>query len=78
MSEKYRKECTHAYRGQHQVNKQEELLTGGGEEVGEMVELVRLSAIRDRRQAAMALLTDVDDTGSGSLLVSILSTFLEK
>ena len=38
----------------------------------------RLSAIRDGGQAAISLTPDVDGTGSGSLLNSILSTLLNK
>ena len=37
-----------------------------------------LSAIGDGGQAAISLTPDVDDTGSGSLLDSILSTLLKK
>ena len=36
------------------------------------------SAIGDRGQAAISLTSDVDGTGSGSLLDSILSTLLKK
>ena len=36
------------------------------------------SAIGDRGQAAMSLMPDVEGTGSGSLLDSILSTLLKK
>ena len=36
------------------------------------------SAIGDGRQAAISLTPDVDGTGSGSLLDSILSTLLKK
>ena len=36
----------------------------------------RSSAIRDRGQAAMSIILDVDGTGTGSLLDSILSTLL--
>ena len=36
------------------------------------------SAIGDGGQAAISLLPDVDGTGSGSLLDSILSTLLKK
>ena len=36
------------------------------------------SAIGDGGQAAISLMPDVDGTGSGSLLDSILSTFLKK
>ena len=36
------------------------------------------SAIGDGRQAAVLLMTDVDGTGSGSLLDSVLSTLLKK
>ena len=36
------------------------------------------SAIGDGGQAAISLTPDVDDTGSGSLLDSILSTLLKK
>ena len=36
------------------------------------------SAIRDGGQAAISFTPDVDDTGSGSLLDSILSTLLKK
>ena len=37
-----------------------------------------LSAIGDGGQAAVALMPDIDGTGSGSLLDSILSTLLKK
>ena len=37
-----------------------------------------LSAIRDRRKAAVLLMPHVDFTGSGSLLDSILSALLNK
>ena len=37
-----------------------------------------LSAIKDRRQAAISLTPHVDFTGSGSLLDSILSSLLNK
>ena len=36
----------------------------------------RSSAIRDGGQAAMSIILDVDGTGTGSLLDSILSTLL--
>ena len=36
------------------------------------------SAIGDERQAAMSLMPDIDVTGSGSLLDSILPTLLRK
>ena len=36
------------------------------------------SAMGDGGQAAMSLTPDVDDTGSGSLLDSVLSTLLKK
>ena len=36
----------------------------------------RSSAIRDGGQAAMSIILDVDGTGTGSLLGSILSTLL--
>ena len=36
------------------------------------------SAIEDRSQAAISLTPDIDDTDSGSLLDSFLSTFLKK
>ena len=36
------------------------------------------SAIGDGRQAAASLMADVDGTGSGSLLDSILSTLLKQ
>ena len=36
------------------------------------------SAIGDGEQAAISLTPDVDGTGSGSLLDSVLSTFLKK
>ena len=38
----------------------------------------RSSAIGDRGQAAISLSPEVDGTGSGSLLDSILSTLLKK
>ena len=37
-----------------------------------------LSAIGDRGQAAISLMPDIDGSGSGSLLDSILSTLLKK
>ena len=37
-----------------------------------------LSAIGDKRQAAMSLMPNVDVTGSGSLLDSTLSTLLKE
>ena len=37
-----------------------------------------LSAIGDRGQAAISFMPDVDGTGSGSLLDSVLSTLLRK
>ena len=36
------------------------------------------SAIGDERQAAMSLMPDIDVTGSGSLLDSILSTLFNR
>ena len=36
------------------------------------------SVVGDRGQAAISLTPDVDGTGSGSLMVSILSTLLKK
>ena len=36
------------------------------------------SAIGDRGQAAVSFMPDIDGTGSGSLLDSILSTLLKK
>ena len=44
----------------------------------EMVELEGLLAIGDRMQAAMLHRPDIDGTGSGSLLDSILSTLFQK
>ena len=44
---------------------------GGGRAEGSL-------AIGDGGQAAISLMPDVDGTGSGSLLDSILSTLLEK
>ena len=58
------------------MNRQEELLTGGGEEVGDG-RAEGSSAIGDGGQAAISLTPDVDGTGSGSLLDSILSTLLK-
>ena len=46
-------------------------------EVGES-RVERSSAIGDRGQAAISLSPEVDGTGSGSLLNSILSTLLRK
>lgn len=43
-----------------------------------MVRAERLSAIGGRRQGAMSLMPDADDTGSESWPDSILSTLLEK
>ena len=61
----------------HRVNRQEEeLLTGGGREGGRW-ESEGLSAIGDRGQDAILLTSDADSTGSGSLLDSILCTFLK-
>ena len=53
------------------MNRQEGLLTGGGEGVGDS-RAEGSSAIREREQAAISLTPDVDGTGSGSLLESIL------
>ena len=59
------------------MNRQEEeLLTGGGREGGRW-ESEGLSAIGDRGQDAILLTSDADSTGSGSLLDSILCTFLK-
>ena len=66
-----------AYRGWHQAHRQEELFTGGGKEVGDG-RAEGSSAKGDKGQAAISLIPDVDDTGSGSLLDSILSTLLKK
>ena len=66
-----------AYRGWHRVNRQEELLTGGGEEVGDG-RAEGTSAIGDGGRAAIALMPDVDGSGAGSLLDSSLSTLLKK
>ena len=57
------------------MNRQEELLTGGGREVGDG-RAEGLSAIGDSEQAAISLTHDTDGTGSGYLLDSILSTIL--
>ena len=57
------------------MNRQEELLTGGGSEVGDG-RAGGLSAIGDSEQAAISLTHDIDGTGSGYLLDSILSTVL--
>ena len=43
-----------------------------------MVELEGSSAIGEGGQAAISLTPDINDTGSGSLLDSILSTLLKK
>ena len=59
------------------MNRQEELLTGGGREVGDG-RAEGLSAIGDGGQAAISLRPDIDGTGSGSLLDSILSTLLKE
>ena len=53
------------------MDREEELLTGRGEEVGDG-RAEGSSAIEDRGQAAISLTPD----GSGSLLDSILSTLL--
>ena len=66
-----------AYRGWHQVNRQEVLLTGVGRGGGRWWSW-GLSAIGDGEHAATSLMPDDDGTGSGSLLDSILSTFLKK
>ena len=59
------------------MNRQEELLTGGGQGVGDS-RADGSSVIGDRGQAAASLTPDIDGTGSGSLLNSILSTLLRK
>ena len=64
------------YRGWRGVNKQEGLLTGGGEEVGDGG-AEGSSAVGDGKHAAVLLTPDIDGTGSGSLLDSIQSTFLK-
>ena len=56
------------------MNRQEELPTGVGTEGG----AEGSSATGDGGQAGILLKPDTDDTGSGSLLDSILSTFLKK
>ena len=62
-------------RGWHRVNGQEELLTGEGGEVGDG-RAGGASATGDR--ASCDSIPAVDGTGSGSLLDSILSTFLKE
>ena len=59
------------------MNKQEELLLEEREEVGDG-RAEGSSAERDGGQAAISLMPDVDGTGSGSLLDSVLSTLLKK
>ena len=49
------------------MNRQEELLTGGGRAVGDG-RAEGSSAIGDGGQTAIALTPDIDGTGSGSLL----------
>ena len=62
-----------AYKGWHQVNRLEELLTKGGRG-GRDGRTEGSSAIGDRGQAAISLMPDTDGTGSGSLLDSNLPT----
>ena len=59
------------------MKRQQELLTGGGRGV-EAGRGEGWSAIRDGGQASVSLMPDVDGTGSGSLLDSVLSTLLRK
>ena len=49
------------------MERQEELLTGGGRQV-EDGRAEGLSAIGDGKQAAISLTTNIDGTGPGSLL----------
>ena len=58
------------------MNRQEKL-TGGGRGVGDG-RAEGSSAIRDGGKVVMSLTPDVDGTGSGSLLDSILPTLLKK
>ena len=59
------------------MERQEELLTGGGRQV-EDGRAEGLSAIGDGKQAAISLTTNIDGTGPGSLLGLVLSTLLKK
>ena len=55
------------------MNRQEELLTGGGRGVGDG-RAEGLSAIGDEGQGAVSLMLNIEDISSESLLNSILST----
>ena len=59
------------------MNRQEELPMEEGEEVGDG-RAEGSSAVGDGGQAAISLTPDIDGTGSGSLLDSILSTLWKK
>ena len=59
-----------AHSGWHRVNRQEDLLTGGGREGGRWWSW--------RGQDAISLTPDIDGTGLGSLLDSVRSTLLKK
>ena len=59
------------------MNRQEELLTGGGSGVGDG-RAEGLSAIEEGGQAAISLAPDFASMGSGSLLNSSLSSLFEQ
>ena len=63
-----------ANREWHRVNRQEELLTNEGEEVGDG-RAEGSSAIGDGGNAAISLTPDVDGTGSGSFLGGFISIY---
>lgn len=67
---------TAGIRGWHQVNRQGELLTGGGR--GGRWWSRRIVSNRRWRGTAISLMPDVEGTGSDSLLSSMLPTLLEK
>ena len=66
-----------AYRAWHLLNRQVELLTGEGEEVGDRRAEVS-SVIGDGGKAAISVTPDIVGTSSGFLLDSVLSILLKE